>query len=73
MTVEDKTQAGISISGESKAREANPSASGIQASTGWEGEFVHLENNSVLAMAIALGRGSNEQAIQDIVGNSILP
>jgi hypothetical protein len=73
VTVDDRTQAGISISGESKAREANPSASGIQASTGLEGESVHLGYNSVPAMAIALGRGSNEQAIQDIVGNSILP
>jgi hypothetical protein len=71
--VDDKLKVGPSISRENISREVHTGVVGIQASTGFEGEFVHLGNNSVPAMVIALGRGSNDQSIQDIIGKSVLP
>ncbi len=46
---------------------------GIQARSGLVGEFVHLGRNSVPAMAIALGDGSNEDVLRNVVGKSVLP
>jgi hypothetical protein len=37
------------------------------------GEKVHLGANSVPAMVIALGNGSNDEVIQDLIGQSVLP
>ncbi|KIW19497.1 hypothetical protein PV08_00069 [Exophiala spinifera] len=45
-----------------------PSRSGLVA----DGS-VHLGRNSVPAMALALGGGNDEQALQTVVGNAVLP
>ncbi|KIX02215.1 uncharacterized protein Z518_08154 [Rhinocladiella mackenziei CBS 650.93] len=36
-------------------------------------ECIHLGRNSVPVMAMALGNGSKEEALQDIIGKSVLP
>ena len=72
-TAEERFLVGTIISDESKGRETNITAPGIQASTGLAGEFVHLGNNSVAAMALAMGHGNSEQVIRDIIGKSVLP
>jgi hypothetical protein len=68
---DEKSQ--LLVLGESQTREEYTTVPGIQAGARLPGEFIPIGDNSVAAMAIALGRGSNEQVIQDIVGNSVLP
>jgi hypothetical protein len=48
-------------------------AQGIHTDDDFTGQTVHLGANSVPAMVIALGRGSGEEAMQELLGKSILP
>jgi hypothetical protein len=49
------------------------SAQGIHTDNDFTGQTVHLGGNSVPAMVVALGRGSGEDTMRDLVGKSILP
>jgi hypothetical protein len=49
------------------------SAQGIHTDDDFTGQTVHLGGNSVPAMVVALGRGSGEDAMRELVGKSILP
>jgi hypothetical protein len=49
------------------------SAQEILTNNNITGEAVHLGGNSVPAMVVALGRGSDEEAIQELLRKSVLP
>jgi Fungal Zn(2)-Cys(6) binuclear cluster domain len=51
----------------------DPNAQGIHTDDDFTGQRVHLGGNSVPAMVIALGRGSDEEAMRELLGKSILP
>ena len=52
---------------------AEQSAQGIHTNNYFTGETVHLGENSVPAMVVALGSGSDEETIRGLLGKSILP
>lgn len=58
---------------ESENEDGDDDALGLQASNAMTGEMVHLGGNSVPAMVMALGGGRSEDAIEGLLGKSILP
>ena len=52
---------------------AGPSPQGIHTGYDLTGETVHLGGNSVPAMVVALGSGSDLETVQELAGKSILP
>jgi hypothetical protein len=52
---------------------SDPSAQGIHTNNDITGETVHLGGNSVPAMVVALGSGSDEETVRELLGKSILP